>query len=210
MSILPYSRDRGPLRPFRCLRRRAAPATTTLATAADPPDSPPSAARGGMRLWIRVRNGKKNVEHWYCGQSGAASEDNGDGGHRATLDVYYDPAFVTNLSQLGIKLLYWRTTRAIKCPPCSRKMIYLLGNTTFRQFEFLKCDGTVLLLLHQRLNNRTQGLSSRRECHGVRFWRQQLCRRTGNKSLFASGIFGEDGVPLYTWNAWRVYLPCDG
>lgn len=158
----------------------------------------------GMRLWDPGADGKKNVEHWYCGQSGAASEDNGDGGHRATLDVYYDPAFVTNLSQLGIKLLYWRTTSPDKMPTMfQEKMIYLLGNTTFSSSSSSNATAQSYFYSTNALNNRTQGLSSTPSAMVFDFASTALPPH-GQQVTFASGIFGEDGMPLYTWNAWRV------
>lgn len=158
----------------------------------------------GMRLWDPGADGKKNVEHWYCGQSGAASEDTGDGGHRATLDVYYDPAFVTNLSQLGIKMLYWRTTSPDKMPTLfQEKMIYLLGNSTFSNSSSSNATAQSYFYSTNALNNRTQGLPSTPSSMVFNFASTALPPH-GQQVTFASGIFGEDGMPLYTWNAWRV------
>ena len=165
---------------------------------------PGAAGYSGMRLWDPGVDGKKNVEHWYCGQSGEASEDNGDGGYRATLNVYYDPAIITNISQLGIKLLYWRSTSPDKMPAIyQEKMIYLPGTSLFSSGSVSNSTAQSYFNSTNALNNRTQSISTNPGTMTFNFGSTAL-PPNGQKVTFASGIFGEDGSPLYTWNAWTV------
>lgn len=165
---------------------------------------PGAAGYSGMRLWDPGVDGKKNVEHWYCGQSGDASDSSGDGGFRATLNVYYDPAIITNISQLGIKLLYWRSTSPDKMPAIyQEKMIYLSGTSLFSSGSVSNQTAQSYFYSTNALNNRTQGISTNPGTMTFNFGSTAL-PPNGQKVTFASGIFGEDGSPLYTWNAWTV------
>jgi hypothetical protein len=165
---------------------------------------PGAAGYSGMRLWDPGVDGKKNVENWYCGQSGDASDNNGDGGHRATLDVYYDPAIITNISQLGIKLFYWRSTSPDKMPTVyQEKMIYLPGTSLFSNTSTSNPTAQSYFYSTNALNNRTQGISTNPGTMTFNFASTAI-PPDGQKVTFASGIFGEDGMPLFTWKAWTI------
>ncbi len=162
-----------------------------------------AAAYSGMRLWDPGFDGKGyDVIHWYCGQDADASKDDGDGGHRAKLDVYYDPAIITNISQLGIKLLYWRSTSPSDIPTMyQEKMITLSGDVRFSNGSVSNAQN--YFYSTNALNNRTQRINTNPGTMVFSFASTAL-PPDGQKVTFASGIYGKKNVDVTSWDAWTI------
>ncbi len=165
-----------------------------------------STAFSGMKLWDPGYDARENVEQWYCGQSGEASDDNGDGGHRTTLDIYYDPSIVTNISQLGIKLLYRRSTSPEKISALAQeKMIYLQGNSRFSNGSSSDTTAQSYFYSTNAQNNRSQSITTDPGNMTFNFAGTAL-PPDGQQVTFASAIYGkyQTQVDLTTWNAWLI------
>lgn len=164
-------------------------------------------AYSGMKLWNEGYDKRENCSVWYCGQPGKNNkDDNVDGGHRANLDVYYDPSVVTNISQLGIKLLYWRSTSPPKTPTLSQeKMIYLQGNPLFSNDDSSNATAQSYFYSTNALNNNTQSINSDPGTMVFNFAGTVL-PPDGKQVTFASAIYGnfQQQVHLTTWNAWLI------
>lgn len=167
------------------------------------------AATSGMKIWDPGYDDRDNCSVWYCGQPGkkpGTNDDNVDGGHRAYLDVYYDPSVVTNISQLGIKLLYWRSTSPPKTPTMyQEKMIYLLGNPIFNGTDSSNATAQSYFYSTNAQNNRSQSISTDPGFMTFNFAGTTL-PPDGQKVTYASAIYGnfQQEVHLTTWDAWLI------
>ncbi len=162
----------------------------------------------GMKLWDPGYDNRENCSVWYCGQPGkdSSNNDNVDGGYRANLDVYYDPAIVSNISQLGIKLLYWRSTSPAQMATMyQEKMIYLLGNPLFSGTDSSNSTAQSYFYSTNALNNSTQNISTNPGTMVFSFAGTAL-PADGQKVTFGSAIYGnyEQKVYLTTWDAWLI------
>ncbi|MGI6248007.1 MAG: hypothetical protein ACOYJX_01180 [Acutalibacteraceae bacterium] len=169
----------------------------------------PGGIYNGMKIWDPGYSGRENCSIWYCGQPGkkpGTNEDNVDGGHRAYLDIYYDPTMVTDLSQLGIKLLYWRSTSPPKTPVMyQEKMIYLQGSTLFSDSSANDPAAASYFYCTDAWSNRTQAISTDPGVLVFNFSGTVL-PPDGQKVTYASCIYGnfQQQVHLYTWDAWEI------
>jgi hypothetical protein len=168
----------------------------------------PGGAYDGMKLWDPGYDNRENCSVWYCGQPGkdGNNNDNVDGGNRAYLDVYYDPTVVTNISQLGIKLLYWRSTSPSQTPTMyQEKMLYLLGNPLFSNGDSSNTTAQSYFYSTNAQNNRSQYINSNPGTMVFNFAGTAL-PADGQKVTFASAIYGvyEQQVYLTTWDAWLI------
>ncbi|HOO25428.1 MAG TPA: FIVAR domain-containing protein, partial [Clostridiales bacterium] len=172
-----------------------------------------STAFSGIKAWVPGYDKRENASIWYCGQPGkrpGASpgifEDNIDGGHRAKLDVYYDPYYVGDISDLGIKLLYWRSSSPSKIPTLYQdKMIYKTGNVLFADGDTSDTVAKQYFQSTNAHNDRTQYINTNPGTLVFDFASMQL-PPDGQQVTFASGIYGnfEQQVHLTTYTAWLI------
>lgn len=169
---------------------------------------PNSSAFSGMKLWDPGYSDRENCSVWYCGQPGKDKnkDDNVDGGHRAYLDVYYDPSVITNISQLGIKLLYWRSTSPEKISDLAQeKMLYLQGNSLFSHDGSSNPTAQSYFYSTNAQNNNSQFINTNPGTMTFNFASTAL-PPDGQKVTFASSIYGkyQTQVHLSTWDAWLI------
>ncbi|HZK39437.1 MAG TPA: hypothetical protein VFD23_04720 [Clostridia bacterium] len=163
----------------------------------------------GMKLWAPGYSGREDCGVWYCGQPGKKDnnkDDNVDGGHRAKLDVYYDPSVVTNISQIGIKLLYWRSTSPDKISALAQeKMLYLQGDSLFSHNGSSNTTAESYFRSTNAQNNNSQSINSNHGTMTFNFASTALPPH-GQKVTFASAIYGrfQTQMHLSTWNAWLI------
>lgn len=170
-------------------------------------------AYSGIKGWMPGYDNRENASIWYCGQPGKRPGsspgiyiDNIDGGHRAMLDVYYDPYYVGDISDLGIKMLYWRSTSPTKIPTLYQdKMIYKLGDSLFADGDESDTLAKHYFQATNAHNDRSQYINSNPGTLVFDFDSFQL-PPDGQKVTFASGLYGnfEQQVHLTTWNAWLI------
>ncbi|NLP48566.1 MAG: hypothetical protein GX345_06445 [Clostridiales bacterium] len=167
----------------------------------------------GIKAWMPGYDNRENASIWYCGQSGKRPgsspglfEDNIDGGHRAMLDIYYDPYHVGNVSDLGLKLLYWRSTSPTKIPTLYQdKMIYKTGDALFSDGDDSDTLAKQYFQATNANNDRSQYIDSNPGTLIFDFDSFQL-PPDGQQVTFANGIYGnfEQQVHLTTWTAWLI------